>query len=120
MNIVNFGSSESVVDFNFKRVIEKFILCGKLNLMQIPSPPLALPRTSLLIRDGSYQRNNLLHRFIIHDIKHFLLPDFLLQYRILFRHILVTEFAPSCVRPVVAFCNWKLPALHSHSFNPGA
>jgi len=53
MNIVNFSSSESVVDFNFKRVIEKFILRGKLNLMQIPPPPpLVLPRLSFLIRDG--------------------------------------------------------------------
>jgi hypothetical protein len=40
MSIVNFSSSESVVDFNFKRVIEKFVLLGKLNLMQIPPPPL--------------------------------------------------------------------------------
>jgi hypothetical protein len=30
MNIVNFSSSESAVDFNFKRVIEKFILPWKI------------------------------------------------------------------------------------------
>jgi len=73
MNIVNFSSSESVVDFNFKRVIEKFILRGKLNLMQIPPPPLVLPRLSFLIRDGLYQRNNLFCWLIIHYVKHFLL-----------------------------------------------
>lgn len=71
MNIVNFSSSESVVDFNFRWVIEKFILLGKLNLMQILHLLSSFP--SLLTWGGLYQRNNLLHRLIIHGLTHFVL-----------------------------------------------
>jgi hypothetical protein len=73
--------------------------------MQIPPPLLTLLRTSLLIRAGLYQRNNLLHGLIIHVIKPFLLPVFCYNTGTNNKqYVLAAELAHSYVRLRVAFC----------------